>query len=88
MIDACNFILLYWSPTWFTSRFQKKALWCELEVFLKSHHNFKAYNCIMMHLTKKEHPFDIAYTNEIAERSLPTMGSYINSVKSENNNKL
>ncbi|OAF67170.1 hypothetical protein A3Q56_05121 [Intoshia linei] len=34
------------------------------------------------HWTKKEHPFDVADTIEIAERSLATMGSYINSVKS------
>ncbi|OAF71161.1 hypothetical protein A3Q56_01082 [Intoshia linei] len=26
MIDACNFISLYWAPAWFTSRFQKKPL--------------------------------------------------------------
>ncbi|OAF67822.1 hypothetical protein A3Q56_04442, partial [Intoshia linei] len=57
--------------------------WCELEVFLQSHHYFKAYNCIMRHWTKKEHPFDIADTIEIAERSLATMGSCINSVKSD-----
>ncbi|OAF64511.1 hypothetical protein A3Q56_07779 [Intoshia linei] len=37
----------------------------------------------MRHWTKKEHPFDILPTNEIAERSLATMGSYINSVKSD-----
>ncbi|OAF64512.1 hypothetical protein A3Q56_07780 [Intoshia linei] len=26
MIDACNFISLYWAPEWFTSRFQKKPI--------------------------------------------------------------
>ncbi|OAF65561.1 hypothetical protein A3Q56_06730 [Intoshia linei] len=38
----------------------------------------------MRHWTKKEHPFDISDTIEIAERSLATMGSYINSVKTLN----